>query len=116
MKVLIIVNDAPYGIERTYDGLRLAASLSKRETAELRLFLIGDAASCAKRGQKVPSGYYNVEIMIGAVARRGGQVGVCGTCMDARGIGEAELIEGTHRGSMDELTEWTMWADKVITF
>jgi uncharacterized protein involved in oxidation of intracellular sulfur len=36
--------------------------------------------------------------------------------MDARGITDKELVEGSHRSSMDELTTWTMDADKVITF
>ena len=26
------------------------------------------------------------------------------------------LAEGAHRSSMPELTTWTIWADKVITF
>jgi uncharacterized protein involved in oxidation of intracellular sulfur len=115
MKTLMILNDAPYGSERTYNGLRLAGSLA-RQGADLRVFLIGDAVACAKSGQKVPSGYYNVQNMLGAVMRHGGAVGVCGSCIDARGIGEAELLEGARRGSLDELTAWTLEADKVVTF
>lgn len=116
MKVLLIINDAPYGSERAYNALRLAGSLSRQEGAQVRVFLIGDAAACAKRGQKVPSGYYNVETMLGAPLRRGAAVSVCGSCMDARGMGEADLVEGAQRGSMDELTAWTLEADKVIAF
>ena len=116
MKTLFILNEAPYGSERTYNGLRLAGSLAKRDGEEVRIFLMGDSASCAKGNQKVPSGYYKVEDMIGMVTRRDGQVGVCGTCMDARGITEGELVEGTHRGTMEELTNWTQWADKVLVF
>jgi len=116
MKILLILNDGPYGSERTYNGLRLAGFLSRNQEAELKLFLIGDAAASAKAGQKVPSGYYNVETMLGSVSRHGGVVGVCGTCMDARGITEPELTAGAHRSSMDELTSWTLEADKVIVF
>ena len=76
MKTLFILNDAPYGTERSYNGLRLAGQVVKREGEDVRLFLIGDAASCAKRGQKVPQGYYNVEVMLGALTRRGARVGV----------------------------------------
>jgi uncharacterized protein involved in oxidation of intracellular sulfur len=36
--------------------------------------------------------------------------------MDARGITEAELVEGTRRGTLDELTDWTVWADRVLVF
>ncbi|MEK6606858.1 MAG: DsrE family protein [Myxococcota bacterium] len=116
MTTLFILNDAPYGTERSYNGLRLATSLAKHEGATVRVFLIGDAAACAKAGQKVPSGYYNVETMLKALGRHGARIGVCGTCMDARGITEAELVEGAHRSSMDELTGWTVGADKAIVF
>lgn len=115
MKALMILNDAPYGSEKTYNGLRLAGSLARHGT-EVRVFLIGDAVACAKSGQKVPSGYYNAQTMLGAVVRHGGSVGVCGTCIDARGIAEGELVEGERRSTMDELTAWTLEADKVLTF
>ncbi len=116
MKTLFILNDAPYGTERNYNGLRLAGALAKHEGEQVKVFLIGDAASCAKKGQKVPQGYYNVELMIRGVARHNAEVGVCGTCMDARGITETELAEGSKRSTLDELTNWTQWADKIITF
>jgi uncharacterized protein involved in oxidation of intracellular sulfur len=115
MKTLMILNDAPYGSERTYNGLRLAGSVARRGS-DLRVFLIGDAVACAKTGQMVPSGYYNTQSMLGAVIRHGGTVGVCGSCIDARGIAEADLIEGARRSTLDELTAWTLEADKVLTF
>ncbi len=115
-KNLFILNDPPYGIERSYNGLRLAGALARAEGEEVRLFLMGDAASCAKAGQKVPEGFYNIQLMLGKVARSGSGVGVCGTCMDARGIVDAELAEGTHRGTLAELADWTRWADKVLVF
>ena len=115
-KTLFVLNDAPYGTERCYNALRLAGSLAKREGQELKIFLVGDAASCAKGGQKVPQGYYNIEVMLRAVARHGAEVGVCGTCMDARGIAESELAEGARRGTLEQLTDWTAWADKVLVF
>ena len=77
---------------------------------------IGDAASAAHRLQKVPSGFYNLEVMLGSIVKHSGDVGVCGTCMDARGISADDLITGAHRSSMDELTQWTAWADKVLVF
>ncbi len=116
MKTLFILNDAPYGSERSYNGLRLAGALSKAEGEEVKLFLIGDAASCAKRGQKVAEGFYNIQLMLGRVVRNKGEVGVCGTCMDARAIADAELADGTRRSALAELASWTQWADKVIVF
>ena len=63
MKYLFVLNDPPYGTERSYNGLRLARELLKDKTAgnEVHVFLIGDAAVCAKSGQKVPQGYYHIE-------------------------------------------------------
>jgi uncharacterized protein involved in oxidation of intracellular sulfur len=116
MKTLFILNDPPYGTERSYNALRLAGSLAKRDGEQVRVFLIGDAAACAKRNQKVPQGYYNLEVMLGAVTRRGGEVGVCGSCMDARGIADEDLLPETHRSSMDQLADWTLWAERVVTF
>lgn len=115
-KTLFILNDPPYGTERSYNALRLAGSLSKRDGEEVKVFLIGDASACAKANQKVPQGYYNLDVMLKSTARHGGEVGVCGTCMDARGITDAELTEGAKRSTLDELTTWTQWADKTLVF
>jgi uncharacterized protein involved in oxidation of intracellular sulfur len=112
---LFIVNDAPYGDERAYNALRLAGTLAAREGQSVRLFLIADAVVCAKNGQKVPEGYYNVQLMLGKVLRKG-EVGLCGTCMDARGLRDDELIEGARRGTMAQLADWTAEADKVLVF
>jgi uncharacterized protein involved in oxidation of intracellular sulfur len=113
---LIILNDAPYGSERTYNGLRLATAIAKRGGEAVRVFLIGDAASAAKAGQKVPQGFYNVGVMLRTLAKLGGEVGVCGSCMDARGIAEGDLEEGCHRSSMDELTTWTVSSTRTVAF
>lgn len=114
-KTLFILNDPPYGTERSYNALRLAGSLAKREGEEVRVFLIGDAAACAKSGQRVPQGYYNLDRMLRLVTQRG-EVGVCGSCMDARGIGEGELVDGARRSSLEELTDWTRWAERLLVF
>ncbi len=114
-KHLFILNDPPYGTERSYNGLRLARSLLNSQE-EVRVFLMGDAAACAAAGQKVPQGYYNIGDMLSGVIRRKGEVAVCGTCMDARGMAEERLVEGATRGSMELLTEWTETADKVLVF
>ena len=114
---LFILNGAPYGEERTYNGLRLAGALARRPEHEVRVFLMGDAAVAAKNNQQVPSGFYNTQIMLNKVSRAGpGRVGVCGTCMDARGIAETELAPGSHKGTLEELADWTVQAEKVLVF
>ncbi len=82
----------------------------------MKVFLMGDAVSCAVAGQKTPNGYYNLERMIRAVAAKGAEIGCCSSCLDARGITDQFLAQGVCRSSLDQLTEWTVWADKVITF
>lgn len=117
MKALLILNDPPYGTERSYNGLRLAHSLAKNNPeGSVVVFLMGDAVVCAKTGQKTPEGYYNAERMVRRVGAGKGQVLVCGTCMDARGLGERDLVEGARRSTMDELAQATLAADKVLVF
>jgi uncharacterized protein involved in oxidation of intracellular sulfur len=113
---LFILNDAPYGSERSYNGLRLAGAIARREGAVVKVFLMGDAASCAKGHQRVPAGYYNVELMLQAIHRHGSEIGVCGTCMDARGISEGELAQSAKRGTLEQLTDWILWADQTLVF
>ena len=116
MKYLIILNDPPYGTERSYNGLRLAISLAKAEGTFVSVFLIGDSVGCAFAGQKTPNGYYNVERMISALAKKGAKIGVCGSCIEARGIKAESLVEGAHKSTMDELAAWTQEADKTLVF
>ena len=117
MKSLFIINDPPYGTERLYNALRLAQSLIKREpSSEVTIFLMADAVLAAKAQQKTPDGYYNVERMLKRVVTSKGTVLLCGTCMDARGISDTELIESVHRSSMDELARATAEADRVLVF
>ena len=117
MKILFIINDPPYGTERVYNAIRLAHALLKREpTTQVTVFLMADAVLAAKAQQKTPDGYYNVERMLKRVLGSKGEVLLCGTCMDARGIGDAELMDGARRSTMDELAGATADADKVLVF
>lgn len=112
---LFILNDAPYGNERAYNALRLAGAMAAHEGQAVRLFLMADAVGCAKSDQKVPEGYYNVQVMLGKVAHKG-EIGLCGTCMDARGLHDDELVDGAKRGTLAQLADWTIEADKVLVF
>ena len=116
MKTLFILNDPPYGTERSYNGLRLANALAKREGEEVRVFLMGDGVACAVSGQKTPNGYYNIERMLKGCARHGIEVACCGSCLDARGIGDDRIVEVARRSSLEELADWTRWADEVVVF
>lgn len=117
MQILFIVNDPPYGTERVYNALRLAHALSK-QAADTRivLFLMADAVVAAKAGQKTPEGFYNIERMVKRVIASQGRVLLCGTCMDARGLRDSDVIEGATRSTMDELAGATAASDKVLVF
>lgn len=116
MTILIIINGAAYGQDATYNAVRLAASMAKRDGVTVQVFLMGDGVTVAIAGQKTPDGYYQLDRMLSVVARHGGQIACCGTCMDARGISEPMLIEPATKSTMEELTNWTLAADKVLVF
>lgn len=117
MKILIIINDAPYGTEKAYNALRLANQLGKdHKQAEVKIFLMADAASCAVANQTTPNGFYNIERMLKLALTKGAEVKICGSCADARGLKNAELVKGATISTMAELTQWVVESDKVITF
>ncbi|MGA2493103.1 MAG: DsrE family protein [Roseiarcus sp.] len=117
MKFLFLLNAPPYGSERTYNALRLAHAIAKNDTeAKITVFLMADAVAGAKKGQKTPDGYYNLERLLKRFATGDHKLLLCGTCMDARGLTETELVEGARRSTMDELAAATIEADKTLVF
>jgi uncharacterized protein involved in oxidation of intracellular sulfur len=117
MKILIIINDAPYGSEKAYNALRMAMTLQKEHSeVETWIFLMADAVTCALPDQTTPQGYYNIERMLKSVISKGGQVKACGSCSEARGIKGLNLIKGVELSTMVQLTQWAFDADKVLTF
>lgn len=116
MKIHFTLNDAPYGTERCYNGIRLALALLKTSPKpDVSVFLMGDAVTCAKTGQKTTDGNYNLESMVKELADQA-QVVLCGSCMDVRGIGDKEIVKGTERGTLPQLAQLVLEADKVIVF
>ncbi|MDF1518617.1 MAG: DsrE family protein [Lutibacter sp.] len=117
MKILILINDAPYGTEKAYNALRLANQLGKEhDNVEVRIFLMADAVSCAVANQNTPNGYYNIERMFKYSINKGAKLKICGSCADARGLKNIQLIEGAEISTMAEFTSWVVDSDKVLTF
>lgn len=117
MKTLILINDAPYGGEKAYNAMRLANQLGKdHPEVEVRIFLMADAANCAIANQNTPNGYYNIERMLKLSLTKGAKVKICGSCAEARGLKNVQLIEGTEISTMAELTNWVVDSDKVLVF
>jgi len=117
MKILFIINDAPYGSEKAYNALRMANQLNKEHPeTEVRIILIGDAANCAIANQTTQNGYYNIERMLKLSLNKGAKVKICGSCAEARGLGNLQLVEGAEISNLAELTNWVVDSDKVLTF
>jgi uncharacterized protein involved in oxidation of intracellular sulfur len=114
MQYLFIFNDSPFGDQRAYNGLRLAAALARK--AAIRVFLLGDGVICGLSGFAPANADYNPQEMLRQIAATGAQIAACGTCMEARGISPEMLIPQTRRSTLDELVAWTQESDKVLSF
>ncbi|MDD3721592.1 MAG: DsrE family protein [Lutibacter sp.] len=116
-KILILINDAPYGTEKAYNALRLANQLGKEhQTVEVAIFLMADAVNCAVANQITPNGYYNIERMLNFSLTKKAKVKICGSCAEARGLKKEQIIEGVEISTMAEFTNWVVESDKVLTF
>jgi uncharacterized protein involved in oxidation of intracellular sulfur len=116
MKFLFVLNDAPYGSQRTFNGLRLAVSLARSSANQLQIFLFGDGV-LAGLGHAAPlSAFYNPQEMLAQLSQRGAMIGACKTCLEQRGFGDEMLLSVVKRSTLDDLTNWTEDADKVLVF
>lgn len=116
-KILIIINDAPYGTEKAYNALRIANQLNKDfPETEVTIFLMADGVNCAISNQNTPNGYYNIERMLTLSTIKGTKLLLCGSCLEARGLKNIELVEKAEISTMAELTNKIVNCDKVLTF
>ncbi|NDJ57897.1 hypothetical protein GWD52_13010 [Enterobacteriaceae bacterium 4M9] len=115
-KIVIIANGAAYGSESLFNSLRLAIALREQDDApQLQLFLMSDAVTAGLRGQRPAEGY-NIQQMLEILTAQGVAVKLCKTCTDGRGITSLPLVDGVEIGTLVELAQWTLAADKVLTF
>jgi len=116
MEYLFVLNDSPYGSQRTYNALRLAGALAKGVSAEVSIFLLGDGVVSGLRMHSPADVSYNVQEMLRLLAAQGVAIGACRTCLEARGIDDAALVAGINRRTLDDLRTWTEEATKVLVF
>lgn len=114
-KLLFIINAAPYGNETFFSGLRLALQIQEQHQAEIKMFLMSDAV-VAGLAKQSPTESYHAQQMLEILTAQGAQVKLCKTCANARGISTLPLAEGVEIGTLIELADWTMAADKVLNF
>ena len=113
----MVLNGAPYRDEKVWNALRLARALvSSAIKIKLSIFLLGDAVSVAKKGQKTPEGYPNLEKMLWELIEQGVEVVACSTCTSARGLTYEDIIEGVQPGTMMQLAYWLKESDGVLSF
>lgn len=116
MQYLFILNDSPYGSQRTYNGLRLALNLTRAPGNVVRIFLLGDGVTSALEGLSPAHVFYNSQEMLRQAGERGASIGACKTCLEARGILDQHLVACAKRSTLDELTQWTEESEKVLVF
>lgn len=113
--ITFILNDPPYGTEKSYNALRLAMATVKGG-GEVNVFMFADAVFCGLKDQNTPDGYYNIEKMLIYLVRKNCEVHVCGTCMDSRGLKEESLTDGVKKSDLKTVTKWVDEADKCLVF
>ena len=59
---------------------------------------------------------YNIEKMMKLSLIKGAKVKICGSCAEARGLKNVQLIDGAEMSTMAELTNWVVDSDKVLVF
>lgn len=115
MKILSLLHDAPLANEKAYNAFRIARHLQK-EGHSVFVYLIADGVFCALRDQKTAAGAVNVEAMVQEIISGGGQVKMCTSCGNSRGISSSPLIPGAEWTNLKTLTDWMLECDKVISY
>lgn len=113
--VTIVLQDAPYGNEKSWNAIRLSMALLSTGV-KVRIFLYGDSVTAPKKGQRPPTGYYNISEMLADVISRGAEVRACLTCANARGLRQEDYIEGAMIGKTLDLAHWIKEGGQVMVF
>jgi len=111
----IVIFEAPYAKERALTALRFAWT-ADLEGNTVRIWLFENGIYLAKKGQKPAQGLTNYGQILEDLIKGGAEVKACIVCADARGITQAELLDGVKLATVHDLVEWTANSDKVITF
>ncbi|MEG3001704.1 MAG: DsrE family protein [Comamonas sp.] len=115
-KIVFIVHAAPYDSERCLSALRVANTLAGRDDApKVKLFLMSDATVVGLPHQHDGTGS-SLQALVEQLVQSGASIRLCRTCALARGLAELTLIDGVSIGTLPELGDWVVAADKVITF
>jgi tRNA 2-thiouridine synthesizing protein D len=111
----IIINEAPYAKERAMSALRFAWT-ADLEGHKIKIWLFENGVYLAKKGQKPAQGLTNYGETLENLIKGSVEVKACVVCVEARGLTQADLLEGVKIATVHELVEWTVNSDKVIVF
>lgn len=115
MKILFLLNDAPYGSDKNYNALRTAIQLQKQDQSiQVWIYLMSDSVTGALLGQKEKTGQYNIGEMLSNIIKQGGEVKLCTSCAESRGV--TTVVPGAVLGTLPDLTKWIVESDKTLTF
>jgi uncharacterized protein involved in oxidation of intracellular sulfur len=115
MKILFQLNDAPYGSDKNYNALRTAIQLQKQDLSNVVwIYLMSDSVTGAIPGQKEKAGQYNIGEMLSTIIENGGEVKLCTSCAETRGV--SSVIPGAVIGTLTDLTNWIMESDKALVY
>jgi len=101
--------------KRAWNALRLAMAMMTKGV-KVNIFLLEDGVTVAKKGQRPPEGYYNLEKMLAQLVQNGAKVRVCNTCLQARGLSQNDLVSGVEAGKILDLVEWIKESKSVLSF
>src|SRR5687767_15132648 len=101
MKVLFQLNDAPYGSDKNYNALRTAIQLQKQDTSiKIWVYLMSDSVTGALPNQKTKPSQYNIGEMLTTIISNGGEVKLCTSCTESRGV--SSVIPGAVLGTLSD--------------
>jgi uncharacterized protein involved in oxidation of intracellular sulfur len=116
VKLLVIGTRHPYdGTDGLWHALRIA-TFAYEAGMDVKLFLISDGVYLAHESIEDTSGEFKLVKLLGKVVEQGSDVAACGTCSGMRGLAEDDLRPGVAEGTMGTLMNWTVWADKIVTY
>lgn len=112
--ITIVIGDAPYGKERPYSALRFVLAALLQEM-RVNIFLIEDGVYTGMQKQ-APADYPNDKDLLSDAIGKGAVVKACTPCCKARGLLQADLVNGIQLGTINDLVGFVMNSDKTIFF
>ena len=112
---LIILSQAPFDGDATWNALRLAGTIRDQGGA-VRLFIMNDATDVVRQGAIPEGAEFDLQDMLRDLLARGARIKICTTCVNRCGIGQGELIPEATLGTMGDLAAWVQSSDRTVVF